>query len=88
MAYNLNKGKKKLEDIFGRPIQHFCYPFGDWNETVRDLAMEAGYQTAVTTRAGVNAHGDAPYTLKRFTARYPSRSLTAMWTRTRMRFGL
>ena len=34
----------------GKPIAHFCYPYGDWNEPVRDLVMEAGYLTACTTR--------------------------------------
>ena len=31
--------KKKLEDLFGRPVEHFCYPYGDYNEAVRDLVM-------------------------------------------------
>jgi len=81
----ISASKKKLEDLFGCPIQHFCYPFGDWNETVRDLVMAAGYRTACTTAAGVNAPDESPYTLKRFTARYPSRSLAAMWSRMQMR---
>lgn len=84
----ISASKKKLEDLFGRPIHHFCYPFGDWNEAVRDLVMAAGYQTACTTVAGVNVPGESPYTLKRFTARYPSRSLTAIWSRMRMSAGL
>jgi peptidoglycan/xylan/chitin deacetylase (PgdA/CDA1 family) len=82
----ISASKKKLEDLFGRPIHHFCYPYGDWNETVRNLVMAAGYRTACTTVAGVNVPGQSPYTLKRFTARYPSRSLTEMWARMRMRF--
>lgn len=46
--------KKKLEDQFGIPVRHFCYPFGKWNEAVRDLVGEAGYMTACTVRFGVN----------------------------------
>jgi len=34
--------KKKLEDDFAVAIEHFCYPYGDWNEPVRDLVVEAG----------------------------------------------
>jgi len=66
--------KKKLEDLFGRPIDHFCYPFGDWNEAVRDLVREAGYRTACTTESGVNDERTSPFALKRFTARYASRN--------------
>ena len=71
--------RKKLEDLFDRPIKHFCYPYGDWSEAVRDLVIEAGYQTACTTQAGVNTVADSPFALKRFTARYPSRTLKTLW---------
>jgi len=66
--------KKRLEDLFGKPVRDFCYPYGDWNETVRDVVSEAGYQTACTTEFGVNRSGESPLTLKRLTARYPSRN--------------
>lgn len=66
--------RKKIEDLFGRPVRHFCYPYGDWNPAVRDLVIEAGYETAVTTEAGVNLAGADRFTLKRFTVRYPSRN--------------
>jgi peptidoglycan/xylan/chitin deacetylase (PgdA/CDA1 family) len=77
--------KKALEDFFGLPIRHFCYPYGDWDATVRDLVAEAGYETACTTQAGVNTPGTDRFALKRFTARYPSRNLKALWRRWRMK---
>src|SRR5579862_1479966 len=46
--------KKRLEDMFGIPINHFSYPFGEYNEAVRDLVVEAGYQMACTMKFGVN----------------------------------
>jgi peptidoglycan/xylan/chitin deacetylase (PgdA/CDA1 family) len=81
----ISASKKKLEDLFGKPIEHFCYPYGDWNDAVRDLAQEAGYKTACTTVTGINRPEDSPFTLKRFTARYPSRNLKALgqWLRAR-----
>jgi peptidoglycan/xylan/chitin deacetylase (PgdA/CDA1 family) len=79
----IGASRKKLEDRFGVPIQHFCYPYGDWNESVRDLVRAAGYQTACTTVPGVNSPEDSPFALKRFTARYPSRNLKAFWARLR-----
>jgi peptidoglycan/xylan/chitin deacetylase (PgdA/CDA1 family) len=73
--------RKRLEDLFGRPIEHFCYPYGDWDESVRDQVVAGGYKTACTTDTGINRAGDSLFTLKRFTARYPSRSLRALWSR-------
>ncbi len=73
--------RKKLEDLFGQPVQDFCYPYGDWNPEVRDLVAAAGYRTACTTTAGVNTASDSPLALKRFTARYRTRNLKALWRR-------
>lgn len=73
--------RKKLQDLFGRAIEHFCYPYGDWNETVRDLVQDAGYKTACTTDFGINMAATPPLALKRITARYPSRNLKAIWSR-------
>jgi peptidoglycan/xylan/chitin deacetylase (PgdA/CDA1 family) len=77
--------KKKLEDVFGQPILHFCYPYGDWNQVVRDFVAEAGYETACTTEFGVNTADADRLTLKRITARYPSRSLKTLraWVKRR-----
>lgn len=66
--------KKKLEDLFSVAIEHFCYPYGDWNSAVRDCVAAAGYRTACITEAGVNFPTDSPFALKRFTARYPTRN--------------
>ena len=82
-AEEIKASRKQLQDLFGRPIDHFCYPYGDWNEAMRDLVCEAGYKTACTTVPGVNTASDSPFALKRFTARYPSRNLKAIWARLR-----
>ena len=75
--------RKRLEDEFAIAVPHFCYPFGDWNERVRDLVMEAGYQTACTTIPGVNTARTNPFEIERFTARYASRNWK--WLRDRFR---
>ena len=66
--------KKKLEDEFGIPIRHFCYPYGKWNRRIRDLTEQAGYETAVTLAFGVNAKVDDPFALQRIGVRHPSRN--------------
>ena len=71
--------RRKLEDLFGRPILHFCYPYGDCDDHVRELVREAGYITATTTESGVNPPGASSFALKRLTVRYPSRKLSTFW---------
>jgi peptidoglycan/xylan/chitin deacetylase (PgdA/CDA1 family) len=73
--------KKKLEDRFNAPVRHFCYPYGDWNPAVRDLVMEAGYETACTTEFGLNNALTPPFELKRITARYQSFNLKSLLAR-------
>ena len=71
-------GKKKLEDRFGVPIEHFAYPFGDYDEVVMGIVREAGFKTACTMERGVNAADSDPFRLKRWTARYPTRTLKSL----------
>ncbi len=74
----ISASKQKLEDRFGRPVRHFCYPYGDWNPAVRDLVIAAGYETACTTEFGVNTKSTPPFELKRILARYQSISFKAI----------
>lgn len=72
--------KHRLEDRFGRPVRHFCHPYGDWNEAVRDLVVEAGYETACThLESGVNTAMTPDHALLRIEARYPKRNLRWVW---------
>jgi peptidoglycan/xylan/chitin deacetylase (PgdA/CDA1 family) len=83
----ISGSKKKLEDAFGRTVEHFCYPYGDWNPTVRDIVAEVGYKSACITKFGVNTAGADPHALKRITVRYPSRKLKnlGVWLRSSVR---
>ena len=73
--------KKKLEDTFGVPVEDFCYPYGNWNETVRDLVIEAGYRTACAADFGVNTPATSPFSLHRIIVRHPTRSLKVLKAR-------
>lgn len=70
--------KKSLEDLFGIAVEHFCYPYGDWNESVRELVVEAGYRTACTTEFGINTPATPPLALHRITVRHPTRTLRSL----------
>src|SRR5262249_43797991 len=50
----ISGSKKKLEDTFGIAVEHFCYPYGDWNPAVRDIVADVGYKSACITKFGVN----------------------------------
>jgi peptidoglycan/xylan/chitin deacetylase (PgdA/CDA1 family) len=39
--------KAALEDLLGRPVRSFSYPFGAWNPTTEELARGAGFRCAV-----------------------------------------
>lgn len=70
----ISGSKKALEDRFGIPISHFCYPYGDWNKSIREFVAEAGFLTACTTRIGI-VKSHHPLSLPRIHTRYPSRNL-------------
>lgn len=73
--------RKKLEDRFGVAVRHFSYPYGDWNEAIRDLVREAGYITACTADFGVNTAQTPLLQLKRIMARHRSISLKGIKAR-------
>jgi peptidoglycan/xylan/chitin deacetylase (PgdA/CDA1 family) len=53
------RSKTQLEERFQRPMTHFCYPYGHFNDAVVERVREAGYLTATTTQHGrVNATGE------------------------------
>ncbi|HWX19649.1 MAG TPA: polysaccharide deacetylase family protein [Candidatus Binatia bacterium] len=61
----ISGSKKALEDQFGVPVRHFCYPFGGWTPAVRDLVAEAGYSSACSVQFGVNDAGADRFALRR-----------------------
>lgn len=65
MREEISASKKLLEDRFGVEIRNFCYPYGSWNQTVRDLVVEAGYRTACTLEFGVNDANTPAHELRR-----------------------
>lgn len=48
----LQGARAQLEDRLQRPVTHFCYPYGHFNDSVIAQVREAGYQTATTTQHG------------------------------------
>ena len=44
-------GKNKLEEIIGRQLSSFCYPYGEYNDRIISLVKEAGFIGARTMRS-------------------------------------
>jgi peptidoglycan/xylan/chitin deacetylase (PgdA/CDA1 family) len=65
----ISGSKKSLEDRFGVPIRHFCYPYGDYSPQIRDMVEEAGYETAVTVDPGVWRRDTDRFLIPRISAR-------------------
>jgi peptidoglycan/xylan/chitin deacetylase (PgdA/CDA1 family) len=57
--------KRDMESRLDFPVDHFCYPYGDCNDQVREKVIQAGYRSAVTTQRGHVAAGCDPFTLRR-----------------------
>jgi peptidoglycan-N-acetylglucosamine deacetylase len=53
--------KKYLEEILGHPVKMFCYPFGKYNNEVKDQVKKAGYIAARTCLHGDFNQKEDPY---------------------------
>lgn len=60
LAQEIGGSKRRLEEMLGTPVRHFCYPNGravDISPEAVGAVREAGYHTAVTTVTGANFRG-------------------------------
>lgn len=62
--------KKILEDILGKTVDLFCYPYGDFNPRIEAMAKFAGYRAAISTVHGKTHRPDERYCLKRIPVHY------------------
>lgn len=49
----LARSRERLEKELGVAIEHFCYPFGDFNKAVIEAVRACGYASAMTTDPGL-----------------------------------
>ncbi len=52
LAGEITGSKKDLEAILGHPVRSFAYPYGKYNETIKRVARDSGFETAVSTNGG------------------------------------
>ncbi len=61
-ATNEIKGSKDfIEDILGYNISMFSYPFGRFNESIKNIVKQSGFEAARTTEPGFFSFPSDPY---------------------------
>ena len=61
----LNSSKTALEDLLGRRVDHFCYPYGSHDLRCVEAAAAAGYLSATTCERAAATPEDDPLSLPR-----------------------
>ena len=56
MCEEVEGSRRILGEVLGRPLEGFCYPYGDLNDQAVQAVREAGYSYACAYRAGMR-HG-------------------------------
>ena len=46
----ITRSKAELQDMLGTPVNHFCYPYGEFTPLHTEMAREAGFHTTTTTQ--------------------------------------
>lgn len=57
--------KRELQEVLGKEVRHFAYPYGLHNDAVRAAVVDAGYDSASSTVSGFNRHGEDAFRLRR-----------------------
>jgi peptidoglycan/xylan/chitin deacetylase (PgdA/CDA1 family) len=57
--------RRVLEDVTGKAVEAFCYPYGDHNRMVRAIVARSGFALAFTVDLGSVRRGHDPLTLPR-----------------------
>jgi hypothetical protein len=61
--------KRQLEQLLGRPVETFAYPYGSYDRRVRDAVAAAGFQSAAAVKNALSHREDDPLAIARWTVR-------------------
>ena len=59
------ESKRRIEEEMHSPVKHFCYPNGDFNDTVVAAVKACGFLSATTVLSGYDSRSTDPYRLMR-----------------------
>lgn len=66
----IERGGQEIDASLGKQARTFCYPFGGLNEETPELAKQAGFIGACTTKSGLANSGRDPMLLPRVKVAY------------------
>jgi peptidoglycan/xylan/chitin deacetylase (PgdA/CDA1 family) len=64
LAFEIGESRKRLQKLYGIPVNFFCYPSGLFDDAAVAAVKKAGYLGATTTVGGLARPGE-PYLLRR-----------------------
>jgi peptidoglycan/xylan/chitin deacetylase (PgdA/CDA1 family)/glycosyltransferase involved in cell wall biosynthesis len=76
------RNKARLEEITGKPILSFAYPYGRLNSNAKAAVKQAGYRYAVATDSGSMAMHEDLYQIRRI-AIFPRTDSFGLWRKVR-----
>jgi peptidoglycan/xylan/chitin deacetylase (PgdA/CDA1 family) len=79
MRAEILMSKRQLQEVLGEDVEFFCYPYGDYNERVRDTVEEAGYSAALTCIRGAANSAVNPFEIPRKAISYGDNLLGYFW---------
>ncbi|MDD2842201.1 MAG: polysaccharide deacetylase family protein [Tolumonas sp.] len=80
--HQIVENKKVLEQLLGKTLISFAYPYGDYNEQSKILVAEAGYPFAVATNSGPLAMHQDNLAIRRI-AIFPKTDVFGLWRKIR-----
>lgn len=80
--HEIAENKAQLEQLLGRKLASFAYPFGSHNQDSKTLAQQLGYPFAVATDSGPLAMHEDPYQIRRI-AIFPRTDVFGLWRKIR-----
>lgn len=63
--HQLAQSKQQLEDLLQQEVSSFCYPYGSYDQEVKQRVSALGYKRAVTTERGLAQSHDDMHALPR-----------------------
>jgi peptidoglycan/xylan/chitin deacetylase (PgdA/CDA1 family) len=79
VADEVLNSKSVLEEALGGEVRHFCYPYGDFNEAVREAVEAAEYAGALTCIRGAANAADNAFEVPRKAISYGDSLMGYFW---------
>ena len=67
LVEEMTGSRRRLEEVTGREVQSFAYPYGAYDERVRTAVVAAGYRSAAAVKDALSHDRDDPFAIARWT---------------------